>query len=261
MVKKNKDKKKEEKNEKTQNYDDLEESLSQEIKKKVFDLGLTMIIVLIVLLSVYFQYRHEMQQRQSSISEDYETDYYEILGVDYGADLKEIRKKYKEMAKIWHPDKNINCKNCQEKFAQISKAYEVLSDGAKKDEYDTKGGKSNFKSSYILTVKNYHHLVEESNDYWVILVFENTRGNRFNQYISEVWEEVSSKYKHSVKFGVIDVLQGDNILHFLPYKFKFYPNIFTYLHGEDSELLQNIDSFNVKSKLFKKIIFISISVH
>jgi preprotein translocase subunit Sec63 len=255
MAKQSKDKK-EQKNKKNLNYDDLDESLTSEIKKKVFDMGLIIVIVLLVLLTVYFQYRYEMKQRQSSITEDYETDYYEILGVDYGADLKEIRKKYKELAKIWHPDKNLNCKNCHEKFSQISKAYEILSDGAKKDEYDTKGGKSNFKSSHILTVKNYHHLVEESNDYWVILVYENTRGNRFNQYISEVWEEVSSKYKHSVRFGVIDVLQGENILHFLPFKFKFYPNIFTYLHGEDSELLQNIDSFTVKSKLYTLYVLI-----
>lgn len=247
MAKPNKDKK-EQKPKKNINYDDLDESLGSEIKRKIWDLGLIAILILLVFLCVYFQYRYEMKQRRSAVTDDQEIDYYEILGVEYGSDLKDIRKKYKELAKIWHPDKNIDCKNCHEKFAQISKAYEVLSDEAKKGEYDTRGGKSNFKSSTVLTVNNYHHFVEESNDFWVILVFENTRGNRFNQYIMEVWEEVSSKYKHTVRFGVIDILQDENILHFLPFKFKFYPNVYTFLHGQDSELLQNIDSFTVKSK-------------
>lgn len=247
-MKKSKKEKKDPKK-KNNNHDEIEESLTTEIKKKVNDLGLFALLIFIILLSFYFQYSYEKRQRLSRVSEENEIDHYEILGLEYGADLKEIKKKYKELAKIWHPDKNLDCKNCHEKFTQISKAYEVLSNEAQRDDYDSKGGKTSFKSSVLLTVKNYHHLVEESNDYWVILVYENTRGSRFNEYISEVWEEVSSKYKHTVRFGVIDVLKGENILHFLPFKFKYYPNVFTIHHGEDSELFQNIDAYTVKSIL------------
>ena len=109
MKKSNKEKKDQKK--KNPIMDDLEESLGTEIKRKVNDLGLIFVLIFIIFLSVYFQYRHEMRKRQSTLSEDYEIDHYEVLGVDSGADLKEIKKKYKELAKIWHPDKNINCKN------------------------------------------------------------------------------------------------------------------------------------------------------
>lgn len=99
-----------------------------------------------------------------------------------------------------------------------------------------------------MTAKNYHKLVTESNSFWVILVYENTRGDRFNQFVAEVFDEVHVKLGNSVKFGVIDVLQNENLLHFLPYKFQYFPNIFTYLHGEDSELFSNFDTFKVNSK-------------
>ena len=101
----------------------------------------------------------------------------------------------------------------------------------------------------MLNINNYHKLVEESNDYWVILVFENTRGNNWIKHVIDVWDEVASKYKNIVKFGAIDILRHEKLLHFLPYKFQYFPNIFTYLHGEESELFSNYDTFSVKSNL------------
>ena len=126
---------------------------------------------------------------------------------------------------------------------------------------ETEGGekKSIFNSNpTFLTVKNYHKLVEESNDYWIICVFEKTRTNGFNKHVADVFDEVHSKYKSLVRFGVIDVTNDDNLLHFLPYKFQYFPNIFTYLHGEESELFGNFDNFSVKCKIFfnNLIIFI-----
>jgi len=226
-----------------------------EIKNNAWNFSIIFLIVFMAAMSIYFQYRHEKMQRLSKVTDEGETDFYEILGVESSADLATIRKKYKELTKIWHPDKNPGCKTCHEKFMQISKAHEVLTDEAKKGEIDSQGGKSIFNSKpLILNVKNYHHLVEESTDFWVILVFENTRGNQHNNYIAEVWSEVSNRYKNIIKFGVIDVLQNENLLHFLPYKFQYYPNIITYLHGEGSELFQNIDSYSVKSKTYLVII-------
>jgi preprotein translocase subunit Sec63 len=230
----------------------LEESLMNEVRKKAWNFGLISFLIVCVIMVIYFQYRFERSRRHSVVMNDDEENFYDILGVGYDSDLPTLRKKYKELAKIWHPDKNVGCKSCQEKFTQISRAYEVLSDEAKKGEYDNKGGKSIFKSQpVILTAKNYHQLVEESNDFWVICVYENTRGNKHNQYIADAWDEVASKYKNIVKFGIIDVLQNENLLHFLPFKFQYYPNIMTYLHGEGSELFQNIESYSVKSKIIK----------
>ncbi len=219
-----------------------------EMKNQAWKFSVIIFIVLMVILSIYFQYKFEKMQRTSVMTDEGENNYYEILGVEPNSDLPTIRKKYKELTKIWHPDKNPGCKSCHEKFLQISKAHEILTDEAKKGEFDSKGGKSIFSSQpVVLNVKNYHHFVEESTDFWVILVFENTRGNNYNKYIAEVWDEVSSRYKNIVKFGVIDVLQNENLVHFLPYKFQYYPNIITYLHGEGSELFNNIESYSVKS--------------
>lgn len=233
---------------KEKSNDDLLLAIS-EVRNNKWNYGIIFFLLLLVSLSVYFQYKHELSQRESYISsQEEEVNHYEVMGLDHGADITVIKAKYKELVKIWHPDKNPNCATCQEKFTQIARAYEILVDDSKRSG-GAKSGKSIFSSQpHLLTVNNYHHLVEESNDFWIIMVYENTRGNKYNQFFADVWDEVSSKYKHIVKFGVIDVLRDQNLLHFLPYKFQYFPNIFTYLHGEDSELYENIDNYNPKSK-------------
>ncbi len=64
-------------------------------------------------------------------------DYYEILGIDIDADDSEIKKAYRELAKIHHPDKNPGDeKNAEERFKTIISAYEVLIDKNKRRIYD-----------------------------------------------------------------------------------------------------------------------------
>jgi molecular chaperone DnaJ len=63
-------------------------------------------------------------------------DYYAILGVEKGASQKDIKKAYHNLARKYHPDANPNNKNAEEKFKEISGAYEVLSDPKKRKEYD-----------------------------------------------------------------------------------------------------------------------------
>ncbi len=66
-------------------------------------------------------------------SEWYEKDYYKILGVSSSATDKEIQKAYRKLAKQYHPDAN---PGSEDKFKEISAAYEVLGDGKKRSEYD-----------------------------------------------------------------------------------------------------------------------------
>ena len=64
-------------------------------------------------------------------------DYYEILGVARDADAATIKSAYRKLARKYHPDVN-KTKEAEEKFKDINEAYEVLSDKAKRQRYDTK---------------------------------------------------------------------------------------------------------------------------
>lgn len=66
-------------------------------------------------------------------------DYYEVLGVDKNASLDEIKKAYRKLAKMYHPDANPGDKSTEEKFKEIAEAYEVLSDPNKRAQYDQFG--------------------------------------------------------------------------------------------------------------------------
>jgi molecular chaperone DnaJ len=67
-------------------------------------------------------------------------DYYAILGVPKNAPEKDIKSTYRKLARKWHPDANPkNPKEAEEKFKEISEAYEVLGDPEKRKKYDVLG--------------------------------------------------------------------------------------------------------------------------
>ena len=66
-------------------------------------------------------------------------DYYELLGVPRKSAQKEIRQAYRKLARKYHPDLNPGDKSAEEKFKQVQEAYDVLSDGKKRQMYDQFG--------------------------------------------------------------------------------------------------------------------------
>jgi molecular chaperone DnaJ len=66
-------------------------------------------------------------------------DYYEILGVDKGTDDKDIKKAYRRVAMKYHPDRNSDDPDAEDKFKEASEAYEVLMDANKRAAYDQYG--------------------------------------------------------------------------------------------------------------------------
>ena len=66
-------------------------------------------------------------------------DYYKTLGVKRAATQEEIRKAYRRLARKYHPDLNPGDKSSEEKFKQLSEAYDVLSDPKKREVYDKFG--------------------------------------------------------------------------------------------------------------------------
>ena len=65
-----------------------------------------------------------------------EKDYYAVLGVPKDADKAAIRKAYRTLARQYHPDANAGDSKAEDKFKEISEAYDVLSDEARRREYD-----------------------------------------------------------------------------------------------------------------------------
>lgn len=65
--------------------------------------------------------------------------FYDILGVSKDASEEEIKKSYRRLAKKYHPDVNKGDKQAEERFKEISEAYETLSDAEKKKQYDMFG--------------------------------------------------------------------------------------------------------------------------
>jgi len=64
------------------------------------------------------------------------TEHYDTLGVDKNASADDIKKAYRKLAVLWHPDKNAGSKESEERFKKISEAYETLSDPVKRRNYD-----------------------------------------------------------------------------------------------------------------------------
>jgi molecular chaperone DnaJ len=71
-----------------------------------------------------------------------DADLYGILGVDENVSAQDLKKAYRKLAKKYHPDANPGDTDAEERFKQISDAYDVLSDPEKREQYDTlrKGG-------------------------------------------------------------------------------------------------------------------------
>ena len=66
-------------------------------------------------------------------------DYYEVLGVKKDADENTIKKAYRKLAKKYHPDSNAGDAGAEQKFKEVTEAYNVLSDKEKRKLYDQFG--------------------------------------------------------------------------------------------------------------------------
>lgn len=65
--------------------------------------------------------------------------YYDILGIGKDASQDEVKRAYRKLAMKYHPDTHPGDRECEDKFKEISEAYEVLSDETKRHNYDTYG--------------------------------------------------------------------------------------------------------------------------
>ncbi len=75
-------------------------------------------------------------------------DPYKVLGVEKNADASAIKTAYRKLARKYHPDVNPDDKAAEEKFKEISEAYDILSDPAKKQEYDNLGREAFYERGF-----------------------------------------------------------------------------------------------------------------
>src|SRR4029079_5460903 len=66
-------------------------------------------------------------------------DFYEVLGVERTSSDDEIKKSYRKLAMTYHPDRNNGSKEAEERFKEITEAYDVLRDPQKRAAYDRYG--------------------------------------------------------------------------------------------------------------------------
>src|SRR5215218_11078798 len=66
-------------------------------------------------------------------------DFYEVLGVSKTADAEELKRAYRKLAMSYHPDRNPGDQSAEQKFKEISEAYDVLKDDQKRAAYDRYG--------------------------------------------------------------------------------------------------------------------------
>lgn len=85
-------------------------------------------------------------------------DYYEVLGVGKEASDSDIKAKYRKLALKYHPDRNPNNKEAEDKFKEASEAYEVLRDPKKRQIYDQYGHEGKYINHHLAHLLNHLRL-------------------------------------------------------------------------------------------------------
>ena len=91
-------------------------------------------------------------------------DYYKILGVSKEASTDEIKKEYRKLAKKYHPDRNPGDDVAEQKFKEVSEAYEVLGDEEKRKQYDNFGSSYNFSGGENFDPRDFGYTYTTSAD-------------------------------------------------------------------------------------------------
>lgn len=104
-------------------------------------------------------------------------DLYKLLDIDKNATTEEIKKKYKKLAFIYHPDKNIDNNNSKDMFQKITNAYEILTNYNKRKIYDLSGANYSFDDQ---TFKKFMFLDKNTQLFTTIFNILNPNFNKYN---------------------------------------------------------------------------------
>ena len=162
------------------------------------------------------------------------SNYYEILGVAKTATADEIKKAYRTLAFKYHPDRNPGNAEAEEKFKQISAAYDVLGDEAKRRQYDmgystdsyssssANAGNQQYQRQYQYTYSNpfgednfwewfngaqfrsRNQQAQNSNGNYGVWIYDENRSNG-SCFSNDVWSDGSSDIELTYSDGVVRI--------------------------------------------------------
>lgn len=154
--------------------------------------------------------------------------YYDILGVQKTATADEIKKAYRNLAFKYHPDRNPGDAAAEEKFKQISAAYDVLGDEAKRRNYDLGGYSQNYSSGNN-GQQQYRYYSSNTNDWYQNYYQHQTRYNYSNPQ-EEEQQPRDKRYYWSVFFSkglqTLAALALFRMIIYFPFGFLIFLGVF-----------------------------------
>jgi hypothetical protein len=224
-------------------------------KRSSYD-TLCIILGLIFIFSFIF-FSKMNEEFYSNFSWTNTVDFYDSLGLTPDATIADIKRKYKELAIKYHPDKNSDCQDCQKQFLAVQEAYEVLGNEEKRGAYDETNGVVNFiRSGTIeLTTSNFSRLVQKSDDIWIIQVYENNSHSceRFGHFWEEAAKRFGNKFLNKLKFGRVNYRSQKGLLKHLPFGITDLPFVLAMGREIDAEFMNLKYTSNIEIVLAKFI--------
>lgn len=97
---------------------------------------------MIAFVVMEYIYIYSVRETKLELKKAKRVDYYKILGIDKQATEKDIKKAYRKLALVWHPDRHANSTDdekvqAEKKFKEIGEAYAILSDPEKRQRFDS----------------------------------------------------------------------------------------------------------------------------
>jgi translocation protein SEC63 len=145
------------------------ERIREERKKcnNLFTSCFTVQFIILLLLWALFVFIMALAGADSEIMQ---FDPHKILGVEPGAEIKQIKRAYRKQSLIWHPDKNPGNSAAEEKFMTIAKAYEALTDPEARENWE-KYGNPDGKQSMEVSLGLPSFLMESENHTMIMIVY------------------------------------------------------------------------------------------
>ncbi|KRY34581.1 DnaJ -like protein subfamily C member 10, partial [Trichinella spiralis] len=150
-----------------------------------------------------------------SQADDANTDLYSLLGVDRTASLEEIKRAYKKMVLIMHPDKNSADPEAHSKFVQITRAYGILKDPELRLTYDKYGeagldDQVNLRKNifggntkiFMMTMIDFSYLTADNKHHWFIY-FHSDLCSRCHD-LAPIWLEMMDKLDDVISIGAVN---------------------------------------------------------